>query len=486
MSFMWVFLGFFFILMTSYFSFYFGLDFFFLQFFFFLSPQVTMFLSMLMLVFLIIIFFSFFYMNGYYFYSFFLVLILIFLLVMMLFLISSSNHLIYFSWDLLGVSSFFLVIYYLTWVSISGGLITILSNRWGDFFLMLWTLMNTYFMEENLIFSFFLNWVLILTSSTKSAQVPFHGWLPKAMEAPTPVSALVHSSTLVTSGLLLSMSFMSESADLIELMSFLTGFMSLFFSSFLAVVESDAKQLVAWSTLSQVALANLFFSVGYTYYCFMHLISHAFFKSLLFLQIGFFINMNMGEQDMRKSQTLNLFQFFNLSLVSSWFSLASLYFTGGMLSKDIFFEMLFEGYLSFFVSLIFLMGASMTFFYLMKMYSLFSSISVLLKMTFSWWSLIGFFLIFLSLFFIMFMLTNFMPIPLVSGFYLYFWVIFLFSCSFFYLVYNFFKSTVNFYFLANYFFFFFLGFFSSLMGLESSLLKTNILMINYNWKGVVI
>jgi NADH-ubiquinone oxidoreductase chain 5 len=122
--------------------------------------------------------------------------------------------------------------------------------------------------------------------------------LPKAIRAPTPVSSLVHSSTLVTAGLFLLMIFFDwDKVGLILI--FFTGLFSLFLSSILAVYERDIKKLVALRTLSQIGLCFLSFSLGFYFLCFIHLIRHALFKSLLFLQIGFLIYYQCGQQDIR-------------------------------------------------------------------------------------------------------------------------------------------------------------------------------------------
>lgn len=125
-------------------------------------------------------------------------------------LVLSGNLLILFVfWDLLGFSSLFLVFYFRTRSSMAGGLLTGLSNRVGDVLLLF--LFGTVALDSSLS-SIILFYLLVLTSMTKSAQVPFSAWLPAAILAPTPVSALVHSSTLVTAGVYLLLRFLPSHA----------------------------------------------------------------------------------------------------------------------------------------------------------------------------------------------------------------------------------------------------------------------------------
>jgi NADH-ubiquinone oxidoreductase chain 5 len=157
------------------------------------------FVLILFLVTFFVILFSLMYMNYYLFYFVFIVLIILFVVSIVLFLISERNHFLFFSWDILGIISFLLVIFYNNWVSLSGSLETLMSNRLGDLFLIFLLVMGNWSLKTSgLMFLF--NFLLVLASWTKRVQFPFHGWLVKAMEAPTPVSSLVHSSTLVTVG----------------------------------------------------------------------------------------------------------------------------------------------------------------------------------------------------------------------------------------------------------------------------------------------
>lgn len=106
--------------------------------------------------------------------------------------------LLFLSWDYLGVLSFFLVLFYGNFERVNGSQITVLMNRLGDFFIFIFFLIVTFYLNEFIVN---LSYFLLLMRITKRAQFPFRGWLPKAIRAPTPVSSLVHRRTLVTAGL---------------------------------------------------------------------------------------------------------------------------------------------------------------------------------------------------------------------------------------------------------------------------------------------
>lgn len=137
--------------------------------------------------------------------------------------------------------------------------------------------------------------LLLLTSMTKRAQYPFSRWLPAAIAAPTPVSALVHSSTLVTAGLYLLLRFNSSGQEwLLPL-----GTLTLIMAGLCACGEIDIKKIVALSTLSQLGVMAVALALSMKALCFFHLITHALFKALLFLCVGVGIHTVFGSQDFR-------------------------------------------------------------------------------------------------------------------------------------------------------------------------------------------
>lgn len=139
--------------------------------------------------------------------------------------------------------------------------------------------------------------IVIIAAITKRAQMPFSAWLPAAIAAPTPVSSLVHSSTLVTAGVYLLIRF-NYIIGVNEVL-FYVGVFTIFMSGLGANFEIDLKKIIALSTLRQLGLIIMTLSIGFYELSFFHLITHAMFKSLLFLCAGVFIHSIGDTQDIR-------------------------------------------------------------------------------------------------------------------------------------------------------------------------------------------
>lgn len=231
-------------------------------------------------------------------------------------------------WDGLGVVSFLLVVYYLRRNSLSAGIITALRNRIGDVcFLLVIGLMRRilrYRMWGVLLISgFFIGFLIILGRITKSAQVPFSAWLPEAIAAPTPVSTLVHSSTLVTAGVYVIIRFREYLGELEKYLLIVFSIVTIFLAGRRACAEVDIKKVVALSTLRQVGIIIFVIRVGANTIAFFHLLVHAFFKALMFICVGGVIFYRGRCQDARLlggawfklPLTRVLFLFSNLSLI---------------------------------------------------------------------------------------------------------------------------------------------------------------------------
>ena len=136
----------------------------------------------------------------------------------------------------------------------------------------------------------------------KSAQIPLHTWLPDAMEGPTPVSALIHAATMVTAGvyLLVRASPIFEAAPDVQHLAAILGAITLLVAGVIALVQWDIKRVIAYSTMSQIGYMFLGAGVGAYGYAIFHLVTHAFFKALLFMTAGLVIHHLEGEQDIRK------------------------------------------------------------------------------------------------------------------------------------------------------------------------------------------
>nr|AFI54728.1 NADH dehydrogenase subunit 5 [Acanthosoma labiduroides] len=277
----------------------------------------------------------------------FLYLVLLFIFSMMLLIISPNLISILLGWDGLGLVSYCLVIYFNSWKSYNSGMLTILTNRVGDVCILL--AISWFFNTGGWNFIFYVNytynwcvWVsllIIIASFTKSAQIPFSSWLPAAMAAPTPVSALVHSSTLVTAGVYLlirwSNFILTMNTSYFLLFSCLTMFMSGLGASF----EFDLKKIIALSTLSQLGMMMMILFIGFPLLSYFHLLCHAFFKALLFLCAGLIIHCMNDSQDIRYMGYLSNYLPYTCSCFCiSSLSLCGLPFLTGFYSKDMILE----------------------------------------------------------------------------------------------------------------------------------------------------
>nr|UEK75604.1 NADH dehydrogenase subunit 5 [Epistrophe lamellata] len=309
----------------------------------------------------------------------FIMLVLMFVLSMMFLIISPNLISILLGWDGLGLVSYCLVIYFNNVKSYNAGMLTALMNRVGDVFLLLaiaWMLnygsWNYVFYLEYMMNDKEMLIIMILVTSaamTKSAQIPFSSWLPAAMAAPTPVSALVHSSTLVTAGIyllirfniLLCNTFMSQ---LLLLLAGLTMFMSGLGANF----EFDLKKIIALSTLSQLGLMMMILSMGYYKLAFFHLLTHALFKALLFMCAGAIIHNMNNSQDLRLMGGLVLF----MPLTSSCFNVANLALCGmpflaGFYSKDLILEIASLSMINMFIYYLFFFSTGLTVCYSLRL-----------------------------------------------------------------------------------------------------------------------
>lgn len=248
-------------------------------------------------------------------------------------------------WDGLGITRFLLVIYYTSRSSWAAGLKTYLINRVGDglflvalAFLLIeghWDIKGIY--KKEIFIGFIL--VLILGRFTKRAQFPFSSWLPAAMAAPTPVSALVHSSTLVTAGIYLLIRFHYILPKWIFYILGISGLWTLYSARLAACVEWDGKKIIAYSTLSQLGFMVVALSLNLKNFAFFHLITHALFKAMMFICIGYFM-INKGHfQDLRSlSGMWKCSPFLSIRLIISSLSLMGIPFFSGFFSKEFIIE----------------------------------------------------------------------------------------------------------------------------------------------------
>nr|AFQ62192.1 NADH dehydrogenase subunit 5 [Hydroporus palustris] len=330
-----------------------------------------LFMSFVLFISSMVIFYSKEYMMGDLNINRFILLVLMFVFSMMLLIISPNLISILLGWDGLGLVSYCLVIYYQNVKSYNAGMITALMNRVGDVMLLIaisWMLnfggWNYYFymdlMNDNQ-FMKYISLLVMIAAMTKSAQIPFSSWLPAAMAAPTPVSALVHSSTLVTAGVFLLIRFNTVLSDNMNLYLLFIGVLTMFMAGLGANFEFDLKKIIALSTLSQLGLMMSILALGNYKLAFFHLLTHAMFKALLFMCAGCVIHNLKDIQDIRFMG--NLMVHMPLTCISmniSNLALCGMPFLAGFYSKDLILEFVSMSNLSIIMYLLFFMSTGLT------------------------------------------------------------------------------------------------------------------------------
>nr|ARO35461.1 NADH dehydrogenase subunit 5 [Photinus pyralis] len=308
----------------------------------------------------------------------FIILVVLFVFSMMMMIISPNLISILLGWDGLGLVSFCLVIFYQNTKSLNAGMITALSNRVGDVAILLsiaWLLnygsWNFLFFIECMKNDYVMNIIsvlIVLAAFTKSAQIPFSSWLPAAMAAPTPVSSLVHSSTLVTAGVYLLIRFSPCLNENLMYCALFISSLTMFMAGLGANFEYDLKKIIALSTLSQLGLMMSILFLGDSKLAFFHLLSHALFKALLFMCAGCMIHNFLNNQDIRcMGSMIHIMpltcSFFNICN----FSLCGLPFLSGFYSKDLILEFMSMSGFNLYMYMIFYISIGLTVSYTVRL-----------------------------------------------------------------------------------------------------------------------
>nr|YP_009937444.1 NADH dehydrogenase subunit 5 [Trigonopterus porg]QNT26967.1 NADH dehydrogenase subunit 5 [Trigonopterus porg] len=301
----------------------------------------------------------------------------LFVVSMMMVIFSSNLVFILLGWDGLGLVSYALVIYYQNVKSYNAAMLTALSNRIGDVAILLgiammmnlgsWSYLDMYsILKGDEVTS--LSLLIILASMTKSAQIPFSSWLPAAMAAPTPVSSLVHSSTLVTAGIYLLFRFSMFLSYDVKMICVYFSLFTMFMAGLVANFEFDLKKIIALSTLSQLGMMMVIYFMGEKYLAFFHLLMHALFKALLFMCAGVVIHSIGGYQDIRFMG--GLVKVYPVTSSCFWVSnmaLCGLPFLSGFYSKDLIVEILSMSSFNSWIYMIFYISIGLTVSYSMRL-----------------------------------------------------------------------------------------------------------------------
>lgn len=289
-------------------------------------------------------------------------------------------------WEILGLRSLCLIIFYPNKTGKINSILTMVFNRIGDVLIII--ILGIILIKYNMIFrlekmSTEIIIIFIACRLTKRAQLPVSAWLPAAIAAPTPISAIVHSSTLVTAGILIIIRLheIIVEKEIREILIYLR-LIRFFIGGFMSNVEMDFKKMIAFSTIRQIRIIIYFSTFNIIEISIIHIFYHAFFKTLLFCTAGFIFIARWGEQKIKKNIIKNTRRIIVIIILIRIYRMTGIIYSVSFFTKDLFLEEIISSSNQKIIIIFILISSLITMFYRIKILKPLRKIEILKNFNF--------------------------------------------------------------------------------------------------------